>query len=459
MTTRCGSRHKEQTAARNRSVRPRALSWIGACLLVSTSLAAGQTTASLSQRPADAQFGCRHPANPHRRQHFCNDAAFGVDEALAGDWNGVRRRMQEIGISPTASYVGALQTNVTGGSDQVWSYAGQLSLAFSVDFSQLIKTPGLSAYVGMSWGTGSNLGSTLDSPILPSGLYAPSFYLGEMYLQQRLLRQKVTVLAGRLAAANAFGTLPVFANYVNYGIDPNPFSLGANDITFFGPPTGTEWGAQATYAMTPSVQVTAGVYNTNLNSANGENHGTDFAFQEGNKGVLAIGEIAYLHNQGDKSVGKPGQISLGFLHSNNSFPSLANPLEHSDGYSGGYLMGQQMIFRPDGPGTSRGATVWGAWAFNSKDLISPVPVFWGTGLSYEGLLRARKNDVVSVGLIRAEASKDAPLPNTEELLELNYQWNHSRYLTITPHGQYLWKQESTHGRNALVLGIQLALTL
>jgi carbohydrate-selective porin OprB len=366
--------------------------------------------------------------------------------------------MQRIGITPTASYVGALQTNVTGGDDQVWSYAGQLSVAFSSDFGELLKIPGLSAYVGISWGTGSNLAGSLDSAIPTSGLYAPSIYLGEMYLQQKLVQDKLTILAGRLAAANTFASLPIFTNYVNYGINPNPYSLGANDVTFFSPPTGTEWGTQATYAITPSIQVAAGVFNTNVNSANGENHGADFALQEGNKGMLAIGEVDYLHNQRANSVGKPGQITFGFLHSNNSFSSLVNPLEQSEGYSGAYLMGQQMVFRPDGPGTSRGGTVWGAWAFNSKDLISPIPVFWGVGLSYQGLIAARKKDTVSAGLIRAKASNYAPSTNNEELLELNYQWNHSRFLTITPHGQYLWKGESRSGRNATVLGVQLALT-
>jgi len=428
-------------------------------LLTAASLAHGQQPAAPNQPPAQPKLGCRQPANPHRRQRECNDAVFGLDETLAGEWDPVRRAAQRIGITPTASYVGALQTNVTGGQHQVWSYAGQLSLAISADFSELIKAPGLSAYAGFSWGTGSNLGGSLDSVILTSGLYAPSFYLGEMYLQQRLLQKKMTILAGRLAAANSFAALPVFANYVNYGINPNPFSLGANDVTFFGPPTGTEWGAQATYAVTPSIQIAAGAFNTNVNSANGENHGTDFTLQEGNKGVLAIAEIDYLHNQRANSVGKPGQLTVGYLHSNNSFPSLVNPLDHSNGYNGAYVMGQQMVFRPAGPGTSQGATVWGSWALNSKDLISPIPLFWGAGLSYEGLIPARKNDVVSVGVIRAEASKYAPPTNTEELLELNYQWNHSRFLTITPHTQYLWKRESNDHRNAIVLGIQLALTL
>ena len=312
--------------------------WMGACLLAASYPAPGQQTTTANQVSTPPKFGCRHRADPHRRRHSCDDVDFGLDETLGGGWKEIRRATQRIGITPTASYIGALQTNVTGGHDQVWSYAGLFSLAASVDFSELIKARGLSAYVGQS-------------------------------------------------------------------------------------------------------------------------HGADFTLQEGNKGVLAIAEIDYLHNQQASSVGKPGQITAGFVHSNNSFPSLSSPLEHSDGYSGAYLMGQQMVFQPDGPGTSRGATAWAAWALNSKQLVSPIPVFWGAGLSYEGLIRPRKNDIVSVGLIRSEASKYASPTNAEELLELNYQWSHSRFLTITPHAQYLWKGQNRDGRNATVIGIQLALTL
>jgi carbohydrate-selective porin OprB len=444
---------------RNLSMLRRAIGWLGVCLLTGFYPAGGQQTTTPNQVSPAPKFGCRHAADPHRRQHGCNNEDLDLDETLAGGWNDLRRAAKRIGITPTASYVGALQTNATGGQHQVWSYAGQLSIAVSADFGEFIKTPGLSAYAGISWGTGSSLAGSLNSEIPTSSLYAPSFYLGEMYLQQRMVQRKLTILAGRLAAANTFATLPVFANYINYGIDPNPFSLGANDTTFFGPPAGTEWGTQASYAITPSIQVAAGGFNTNLHSANGENHGADFTLQEGNKGVLAIGEIDYLRNQKASSAGKPGQITAGFLHSNNSFPSLMNPLEHSDGYSGGYLMGQQMVFRPDGPGTDRGVTVWGAGALNSKQLISPVPMFWGAGLSYEGLLRARKNDTISAGWIRTTASKYAPTASPEELLEINYQFSHSRYLFITPHAQYLWKRENGNRRNATVLGIQISLTL
>jgi carbohydrate-selective porin OprB len=449
----------ERVAAGNASLRRFAIASIGTWLLAFSYPAHGQQTTTPNPAPTQPRFECRHPANPHRRPCVCNDEDFDWDETLAGGWSEVRRAAKQIGIVPTASYIGALQTNVTGGNDQVWSYAGQLSFAASTDLGELLKIPGLSAYVGASWGTGSNLAASLNSVIPPTGLYAPSFYLGEMYLQQKLAKKKLTVLAGRLAAGNSFAALPVFTNYVNYGINPNPYSLGANDVTFFGPPTGTEWGAQATYEATSAIQAAAGVFNTNVNSANGANHGADFTLQEGNKGVLAIGEFDYLRNQTADSNGKPGQITVGFLHSNNSFPYLTSQLDHSDGYSGAYLMGQQMVFRPDGPGTSRGTTIWGSWSHNSKDLISPIPWFWGAGLSYEGLIPARKNDVLSVGLIRAEAGQYAPPANTEDLLELNYQWAHSRYLTITPHAQYLWRQDPHEGRNATILGIQLSIVL
>jgi hypothetical protein len=319
---------------------------------------AGQQTTP-NQAPAQTDVNCRTPANPHRRQHICNDVVFGLDETLAGGWNEIRRAAMRVGITPTASYIGALQTNATGGQHEVWSYAGLLTFAASANLKELVGIPGLSVYVGASWGTGSNLAAALDSAIPTSGLYAPSFYLGEMYLQQNLAKKKLTILAGRLSAANSFASLPVFANYVNYGIDPNPYSPGANDVTFFGPPTGTEWAAQTTYALTPSLQIAAGAFNTNIQSANGENHGADFTLQEGNKGVLAIGEIDYLCNQKPGASGKPGQITLGALHNSNSFPYLTNPQTVGGGYSGIYLMGQQMIFRPDGPGTSRGANRMG----------------------------------------------------------------------------------------------------
>ena len=139
---------------------------------------------------------------------------------------------------------------------------------------------------------------------------------------------------------------------MNYGIDPNPYSLGANDISFFSPPAGTEWGAQAVYDVTPIIQISAGLFNTNVNAANGANHGTDFALQQGNKGALVIAEVSYFPHQIEKDQGKQGEYTLGFLTDNNPLPPLASGKAQSGGYSGVFALGQEMVYQAGGPGSS-----------------------------------------------------------------------------------------------------------
>ena len=147
--------------AGNPSMLRLAMVCIGACLVAAFYRAGGQQTTTGNQASTQRDFRCRHPADPHRRHYACDDQDFDWDETLAGGWNDVRRVMKRIGITPTASYVSVLQMNVTGGKDQVWDYAGQLSFGASADLRELLKIPGLWAYVGASWGTGSDLAGSL----------------------------------------------------------------------------------------------------------------------------------------------------------------------------------------------------------------------------------------------------------------------------------------------------------
>lgn len=427
--------------------------------------AAPQTPASSPPAPPAAatpakpdRMVCKHSANPHRRHTGCKDHDFDWDETLSGTWNGVRSKMRELGISPTMSYTGVLQTNATGQTPQVWSYAGQLVGGLNVDFEKLLKVKGMSVYVGGSWGTGSNLSGSLHNLFPVNSLYAPSYYLGEMYLQQTFLSNNLTLLGGRIAASNTFATLPVFANYVNYGLNPNPYPLGGNDITFFGPPTGTEWGAQATYNITPVLQVAAGMFNTNLNAANGQNHGTDWTLQQGNKGALVVAEVSYYPHQIAQDQGKQGEYTVGFITDNNSFPTLPGGTSKDGGYTGVFAMAQEMVYQPDGPGTSRGLTIWGSWAYNSKPLISPIPLFWGAGASYQGLIQSRKNDVAAAGWIYGQSSSYVPNTSAEQVLELNYRFAFRNFLGLTPDFQYIWKPGGYSVPGVAVFGAQLAVT-
>jgi porin len=412
-----------------------------------------QTPAATTVR--SRRLNCQHPANPSKRRFGCKDQDFEWDETLTADWNGARAEAKKLGITPTGSYFSALQTNERGGPHQIWSYTGQLTTAVDFDFGKLFKIPGMSLYVSDSWGTGSNLTATIGS-VFPVNIdLALGAYMGEIYLQQRFLKDNLTVAAGRLAASYTFAGLPVFDNYVSLAINPTPVSLLSNDSSYAGPPPGLEWGVQAVYTASPVVQVAAGVFNTNPNSAT---NGNIFAFQQGNKGALVTAQVSCLYNQRPNDEGKEGQYTAGFFADNNSFAALPSGNSKSDGNSGVFVLGQQTIYRPEGSGSSQGLTIWGAWAYSSKQLVSPMPLFGGAGFSYEGLFKKRNHDTINAGLIYAKTSRYIPNASAAKLFEANYQWVAKRYVVIVPDFQYIWNANGTNGKGASVLGVQVNLT-
>ena len=356
------------------------------------------------------------------------------------------------------SYTGVLQTNVSGETHQIWSYAGQLVAGLNVDLGKLLKIRGMSFYVAGSWGTGDNLSGSLNNLFPVNTLYAPSYYLGEMYLQQTLLDQNLTFVGGRIAAGNTFAELPIFANYVNYGLNPNPYPLGYNDITFFAPPTGTQWGAQASYNISKVLQVDAGVFNTNLNSANGQNHGTDWTLQQGNKGALLIAQASYFPHGIVADQGKQGLYSAGIIGNNDTFPTLPDKATQSGGYVGAFVIGQETVYQPDGRDTSRGLTIWGSWAYNAKPLISPILIFWAGGASYQGVFKSRSDDTASVGWIYGQVSNYVPSAGAEQVLEVNYRVLYRKFLTITPDFQYIWDPGGRSAPGVTVVGLQATIT-
>ncbi len=411
-----------------------------------------------TRTPASAEprtLKCPHAANPTKRRFGCKDEDFDWEETLTSDWNGARADARRLGITPSAAYYSALQTNVSGAPHQIWGYTGQLTIALDFNFEKLLHVPGMSLYVSSSFGTGSNLSTAIGSvfPVNPN--YSVGVYAGEIYLQQKFLKDDLTVAAGRLAASYTFAELPAFDNYVSLAVNPTPVSLLSNDPSYTGPPPGLEWGAQALYNVTPVVQVAAGVFNTNPNSAT---NGNVFAFQQGNIGVLVTAQASYLYNQGPNDKGKQGQYTAGFFTDNNSFATLPNGVSQSNGNAGVFVLGQQMVYRPKDAGASRGLTIWGAWAYSSKQLVSSMPLFGGAGLSYQGLFKKRSRDSINAACIYGKTSIYIPNASAAKLFEANYQWVAKRYITVVPDFQYIWNTTGTNGTGAAILGLQVSLT-
>jgi porin len=441
-------------------------SWRGRkVLLLSLSLSVGIPAAAHGQTNPPSSVRCPTSADPYRLYFECRGRPFGfVEETLTGDWAGLRTELNELGITPTASYTAQFLGNPSGGQSRGFTYSGTLQASILWDLHKLLRIPGLSFNIGGAWSTGKNLSAdyignsfTVQSAYGSPGNGTNNLTLGETYLQQQLFNNSLVIAAGRLATANTFATMPVFNNYLNVGINPAPDSLGINDPTFTLYPPGTEWGAQAIYNISPAFQMAVGVFNTNQSSAGGGKGGLDFAFQQGNRGALSVVQLTYLFNHAPADIGLPGQYILGGYYDSNRFSSLRIPNSTESGTYSVYGMFQQMVYRDGGAGSQKGLTVWGETTLAPKSSVNTMPYFVGGGLSYQGPIPGRDNDIAAAALIYGTFSRYIPRTTAETVIEINYQITFSRWLSITPDIQYVIRPSGSSAiKNALVLGTQVA---
>jgi len=427
---------------------------------------AAAAAAAARARAKRRAFLCKHARDPRRLPFECRIPWYvEVERDVERAWAWMTDEATRLGITPALSYTAQVLTNTSGVTPtgpQELVYAGQVNGSLTLDFQTLARVPGLSFYVGATWGTGG------EFAVGPQGNYfAPAsaaagtgFWLGEMYLQESLLRGSLNLAAGRLGAGATFATLPAFGNYLNAAINANPAALGIDAPPFAPPPPGSQWGAQAIWFPTGNWQVAAGVYNNNPNSAAGADHGADFRWTEGNRGVFGMAQVSYLLFQGGTDdEGPPGQYSLGGFYDGNTYPVLPAGTPNVTGNWGLYAMFQQAVFQVGGPGSPVGLTAWGAATYTPQTNRNAMPWSFMAGLSYQGLVPGRASDVLSLGASYGRISPAFPGVTGETVLELNYLYNVTGWLGVTPDFQYVWRPGGLPVVGAAVAGLQLVLTL
>jgi porin len=435
-------------------------------LLLALSLVLGIYAAAHGQTNPPSSVRCPSPADPRYLLFECAGRPFNlIEDTLTKDWAGLRTELSKLGIKPTASYTANLMGNPSGGRSRGFTYAGTLQASIFWDLDKLLRLPGLSFNIGGAWSTGKNLSAEyignnfwVQSAYTAPGDGTNNLTLGELYLQQQLFGNSLILAAGRLAPAIAFATMPVLNNYINQGINPVAGALWTNDDTFTSYPPGVEWGVQATYNLSPAFEVATGVFNTNQSSALGGKGGLNFALQEGNRGVLTAVQINYFLNQAPDDKGLPGQYSFGGFYNSNRFDSLKNPGTTKSGLYSIYGLFQQMIYRDGETGSQKGLTVWGEAAIAPRSTVSFMPYFVGGGLSYQGAIPGRDDDIASAGVIYGTFSRYIPRTTAETVIEVNYQISLTSWLSITPDIQYVIRPNGSSAiKNALVLGTQVAI--
>jgi carbohydrate-selective porin OprB len=190
-------------------------------------------------------------------------------------------------------------------------------------------------------------------------------------------------------------------------------------------------------------------------AAGGGKGGADFALQQENVGALSIAQVNYFFNHASGDKGLPGQYALGAFYDGNTFSNLANINSQRKGTYSIYSQFQQMVHRVGDADSHRGLTVWAETAIAPKASVNKIPYVVATGLSYEGLIHQRSNDIVSVGVISGIFSRYIPRTTAETVIEMNYQITLKRWFSITPDLQYVIRPSGSSAvGNAFSLGAQ-----
>jgi porin len=463
--------------------------------------------ALLSRAPCFAQS-----ASPCDQANTASDsgaaappAGFWDRDRLTGDWGGLRNDLANRGITLTLVEKAETLGNVSGGVRTGFIFEGLLTAGLGVDLDKAFGWCGGLFYVDAYQIHGHGLSAgNLHNLFTVSGIEANrSTRLHDLYLEQSLWHDALSVRLGQIAADDEFIISQYGANFVNamFGWP----GLPSNDLPAGGPiyPLSTP-GLRVKYASdkawsfmsavfngNPAGPVTSG--NRNLNPQLRDPSGTDFNF---NSDAFVIAEAGYAFVPGADAPGLPASYKLGAWYHSGKFQdqrfdttglSLASPAStgvprnHVNDFSV-YGVVDQMIWRR--PGTDDRGLAGFLRAMGAPDDRNPVAFYVDGGLNVLGPFAGRDQDIAGLAVAYGRMSRalkqldqdfaaftgvPRPVHDYEAVLELTYQAPVAGWCALQPDLQYVLHPGGhasnpadpgggTAIKDALVLGVRATIT-
>ena len=388
---------------------------------------------------------------------------------LFGDWLGLRSKAEDVGISPTITFVTDIAGNVIGGKSQGVTHADNLGLSLLFDFDKLIGLEGGSFLASVSQRSGTSLSSEhVGNVFTIQQVYGgQTFHLIDLAYQQKLADDRLEVRLGRIAAGDDFLVSPYNWLFMQNGFDGNPVGIFFNSPGMTAYPNAT-WGALVKVRPTERTYVMGGVYNGDPTIRDNDNNGADFSI---NGPVFAIGEVGYQPNSLSGDTGLIGNYKIGLWYDNSLFTDF-NTGAVNRGNWGFYTLFDQVLVRFGEQGSNRGFGIAGSFLASPDQSISQMPYFFTAAVAARGIFASRPIDVAGLGVVFGHFSNDLQdsqeraqqldphvgVQQHETVVELTYRLAFlNSALFFQPDLQYIIRPGGT-GRipDALVLGAQLA---
>lgn len=383
------------------------------------------------------------------------------------------------GITPGLNYTTIVDSNVSGGKSKGSAYFHNIRLQVDVDMEKAAGIPGGRFFVSTSQRAGRNLSAEHVGNIFNVAQICcgQSFKLVDLYWEQSLFDDRLSILLGRQATGDEFLSSPLYWNFLQNGIDGNPVGVFQN-ITYFAYPNAS-WAARIKARPTPDTYAMVGFYNGDGDLSRNSAHGADFSMD----GPLLVAmEAGWTPKWGEDAL--PGHYKLGGWYEGGNYDSLlydvngnaavlsGQPAATSGGKTGMYMLLDQMVWKE--PGTEdQGLTPFVSVLWAPDDDTNQMPLFINGGAIWKGLIPGRDDDKLGFGVVHGQYSevlqqqqrlarqaglRTAAPQTSETVLEWNYTIAAAPWLHIIPDVQYVINPgAASEYDNAVVLGTQISI--
>ena len=389
---------------------------------------------------------------------------------LLGDWGGVRSALWDEGVQVKLLLISDPYGNPMGGKARAFTGYNMFSADLKVDTGKALGIQGGEFHVGFSTNFGTQLSQDVVGntfPIQSSDVAPPGPRLTTLSYSQTLFQDSLNLRIGRLSIDSLYGeefaASRYFRQFTSVAFNAIPFAIFYNAPGALGYPA-TTWGARARYAPSADFYVMAGIYNADPEVGLASRHGLDFTLDGP---AFAIGEVGWKRNQGPDATALPGNLKLGAFVLGGEVPAY-DSTSTSGGRHGFYVVADQAIARLGAKEEGRQVGIFGSLVTAPDTSVSPMPLFFSTGLVAYGPFAKRPRDFLALGMayggyssaLRREQQalallNPSTLPQVSELtLELSYGLQLLPGLMLQPGAQLLINPGGSRSTpTALALGV------
>jgi len=386
--------------------------------------------------------------------------------AATGDWDGVRSKLSDAGVSVFGSYQSESAGNPVGGEVHKFRYTHNIALGIAMDLHRLLGLDDTYALVSASERTGNSLSNDIPNSLQVQQIFGhQTIRLVDLAVEHLFLDKKLDVVAGRINALDDFATSPYYCFAQNLGFCGNPLSIPVNASVPSYP--GAAWGIRGRYDFSKEFYSMTGAYNTFGDFRSDKFHGVDFSIRH-NSGVAIMEEMGWSPKP-IRDAGFPGTYKLGGLY--DSEPRLQFRTGQMRGGTWQmYVTGQQRLLRRPEGATNPHQGLWSFLAFTyAPPKMNTDEYFADAGLLYFGLIPHRPYDELGLFGVWGQFSSDlrdaqraahVPTQTHEAIVEANYMYNVTPSFTLQPDIQGVFRPNGTGLiSDTLVLAIQATIAL